>query len=348
MRNYDPQIGRFNCIDVLAEHYFSLTPYQFAGNNPVSFNDPSGAKFTKNEPTVNPAQFSNVKELLDYISNHGIDNFEDNFNRWVFGADNQTVEFGSGNEFSINSNGSVTFSWFGEKYNGTPSTWQNATGSSEGSESKSLNELVMGRTTLQIKEYWGYAMSWGETYSDASYSWYGGEQHYDVMWSHNYELYKSRMQRGVSAQSSGDRASYDRQLPGLKAQYRREQSAIHTERMMYAGFGAAVAAPFAVYGALESGAVGAAMGVYRYTSSALAEAGIETGILVNSAKNYLVSALVNEVSLYTSSSIVTALGTAGYQHTVTGGNLVNALYFTGSLFSNWPAGGKYLIPILPH
>ena len=120
LRNYDPQIGRFNCIDVLAEHYFSLTPYQFAGNNPVSFNDPSGAKFTKNEPTVNPAQFSNVKELLDYISNHGIDNFEDNFNRWVFGADNQTVEFGSGNEFSINSNGSVTFSWFGEKYNGTP------------------------------------------------------------------------------------------------------------------------------------------------------------------------------------------------------------------------------------
>ena len=48
MRNYDPQTGRFNCVDVLAEQYFALTPYQFAGNNPVSFNDPFGDQFKQN------------------------------------------------------------------------------------------------------------------------------------------------------------------------------------------------------------------------------------------------------------------------------------------------------------
>ncbi|MBK9958036.1 MAG: hypothetical protein IPP11_05505 [Chitinophagaceae bacterium] len=48
LRNYDPQTGRFNCVDVLAEQYFALTPYQFAGNNPVSFNDPFGNQFKQN------------------------------------------------------------------------------------------------------------------------------------------------------------------------------------------------------------------------------------------------------------------------------------------------------------
>ncbi|MBK7346915.1 MAG: hypothetical protein IPI98_08445 [Chitinophagaceae bacterium] len=49
LRNYDPQTGRFNCVDILAEHYFALTPYQFAGNNPVSYNDPTGAMLAQNE-----------------------------------------------------------------------------------------------------------------------------------------------------------------------------------------------------------------------------------------------------------------------------------------------------------
>lgn len=39
---YDPQIGRFNRIDPLADFYDDLTPYNFAFNNPVLFNDPSG------------------------------------------------------------------------------------------------------------------------------------------------------------------------------------------------------------------------------------------------------------------------------------------------------------------
>jgi len=41
-RNYNAQIGRFQGIDKLSELTPSLTPMQFGGNNPISFNDPSG------------------------------------------------------------------------------------------------------------------------------------------------------------------------------------------------------------------------------------------------------------------------------------------------------------------
>jgi len=42
-RLYDAQIGRFTGVDILAEYYDDITPYQFGGNNPIMFNDPTGA-----------------------------------------------------------------------------------------------------------------------------------------------------------------------------------------------------------------------------------------------------------------------------------------------------------------
>jgi RHS repeat-associated protein len=48
-RQYDAQIGRFTGIDALAEKTFSETPYHFAGDNPINFNDPSGAMKQYNE-----------------------------------------------------------------------------------------------------------------------------------------------------------------------------------------------------------------------------------------------------------------------------------------------------------
>src|SRR5688572_31530346 len=42
-RNYDPVLGRMNGVDPMAGKYASLTPYNFSFNDPVTFNDPSGA-----------------------------------------------------------------------------------------------------------------------------------------------------------------------------------------------------------------------------------------------------------------------------------------------------------------
>jgi RHS repeat-associated protein len=41
-RQYDPAIGRFTSIDVMAEGDADLTPYRFGYNNPVLFSDPTG------------------------------------------------------------------------------------------------------------------------------------------------------------------------------------------------------------------------------------------------------------------------------------------------------------------
>ncbi|MEO1050271.1 MAG: RHS repeat-associated core domain-containing protein [Bacteroidota bacterium] len=42
-RQYDPAIGRLNGIDPVAAKYSSLSPYNYAFNDPVNFSDPSGA-----------------------------------------------------------------------------------------------------------------------------------------------------------------------------------------------------------------------------------------------------------------------------------------------------------------
>jgi RHS repeat-associated protein len=42
-RTYDPVLARFHQVDPLAAKYASLSPYNYAFNNPVSLNDPTGA-----------------------------------------------------------------------------------------------------------------------------------------------------------------------------------------------------------------------------------------------------------------------------------------------------------------
>ncbi|MBK7345352.1 MAG: hypothetical protein IPI98_00010 [Chitinophagaceae bacterium] len=79
LRNYDPQTGRFNCVDILAEHYFALTPYQYGFNNPVFFNDPTGA--------LTKAEFDKLIETL-WGSNYG--------GHWSAKENTGTFEYGGG------------------------------------------------------------------------------------------------------------------------------------------------------------------------------------------------------------------------------------------------------------
>ena len=44
-RNYDPQLGRFGGVDALSEQTAGLSVYHYGANNPLLFNDPTGAKY---------------------------------------------------------------------------------------------------------------------------------------------------------------------------------------------------------------------------------------------------------------------------------------------------------------
>jgi RHS repeat-associated protein len=51
VRQYSPKYGgRFGSIDMMWEKYRSLSPYQYAGNNPLLYSDPTGLAFNINGP----------------------------------------------------------------------------------------------------------------------------------------------------------------------------------------------------------------------------------------------------------------------------------------------------------
>jgi RHS repeat-associated protein len=78
-RQYDPQIGRFGGVDVLSEKTIGLSTYQFAVNNPISYNDPTGAKFKDQNGTVwhHADPFADIPGLAGtpYVDGWGDDGF---------------------------------------------------------------------------------------------------------------------------------------------------------------------------------------------------------------------------------------------------------------------------------
>jgi len=71
-RMYDPQLGRFGQIDPLGEISHTLSLYNFAANNPISRNDPSGLRDTvfQNLPpvTVTAARPGSLTNGLNHLS----------------------------------------------------------------------------------------------------------------------------------------------------------------------------------------------------------------------------------------------------------------------------------------
>lgn len=46
---YDPSIGRWHCVDPLAEKYLAYTPYAYVGNNPITRIDPDGREWASDK-----------------------------------------------------------------------------------------------------------------------------------------------------------------------------------------------------------------------------------------------------------------------------------------------------------
>ncbi|MFC4232783.1 RHS repeat-associated core domain-containing protein [Parasediminibacterium paludis] len=84
-RGYDAQIGRFKQIDIFADAYDFITPYQFGFNNPIFFNDPSGA-VTNDEFNDILNNLTNTQYGGSWSANGGINTYQ---------SDAQAFEAGS-------------------------------------------------------------------------------------------------------------------------------------------------------------------------------------------------------------------------------------------------------------
>jgi hypothetical protein len=78
-RQYDPRIGRFSGVDILSEKTTGMSVYQFAINNPISYNDPTGAKFKDQNGNVwhHADPFADISGLAGtaYVDGWGDDGF---------------------------------------------------------------------------------------------------------------------------------------------------------------------------------------------------------------------------------------------------------------------------------
>jgi RHS repeat-associated protein len=63
LRIYDPRLGRFLSVDPLTDDYPELTPYQFAGNNPIKFIDLDGGEPKEpNKPGVKEGETQSTSD----------------------------------------------------------------------------------------------------------------------------------------------------------------------------------------------------------------------------------------------------------------------------------------------
>jgi len=112
-RGFDPQIGRFGQIDPLADESNFSSTYQFASNNPISMNDPTGmfvhyqsapsSTVTNTAPGFGSPSIEEINSITGYDSDQGADAGEENDN-----ADNSGSGSGSNNASDDNSGFTIT------------------------------------------------------------------------------------------------------------------------------------------------------------------------------------------------------------------------------------------------
>ena len=87
VRKYDNILGQFTSIDPKWEKYYGWTPYQYCGNNPLSFVDPSGLAKYKNdqgEVIFDDGDANDKNEYYTYASKEELETVlkSDEWDKW--------------------------------------------------------------------------------------------------------------------------------------------------------------------------------------------------------------------------------------------------------------------------
>lgn len=139
-RKYDAAIGRFNGIDILSEQSFSITPYQFGYNNPLAYNDPTGA--------LTSGEFNNIINALWGSSNGG---------HWsANGGGSGQVDYGGGS-ISLFGSSDEAFG-FGAAYMSQNNMWGGGSGWA-GSFNEALSRYSSGGITAGMVQGY-YTQRW--------------------------------------------------------------------------------------------------------------------------------------------------------------------------------------------
>lgn len=166
-RQYDQQIGKFTGIDILAEAFSFINPYQFGYNNPVLYNDPLGALNTastgsKYRSQKGPDGNYHVGWVTEMLWNSL------GFFDWG-GSDNDDGGRGGGGHGSASGNYSNIMGMtsasvlsqmgfgdtFGKNKKGEYGFWSNYAYSKDNGYGNTLGEVVVGRQFISFASFFG-------------------------------------------------------------------------------------------------------------------------------------------------------------------------------------------------
>jgi RHS repeat-associated protein len=106
-RQYDPQIGRWNVIDPMAEKYYSITPYAYCANNPIIYIDPNGMEIDQASQAEWDRQKKSVINQRDKLESK-IGNLNTKAEKKGWSAEKLAGKIGNINERVSSLNGTIS------------------------------------------------------------------------------------------------------------------------------------------------------------------------------------------------------------------------------------------------